>query len=263
MFLRSYDLFLVVAIIGCSLVAATLGDPNPGVWSAAYLPLVFAAPGYALAAALFDGGNEGLLEQLALSLGLSFAVAILGGSVLDQTEWGLTRSSWLVLLSTVALMSSCVALWKRWKRRKVVGNVVASSRQSPPLTVQQGLLFAVALVLVVCAIVLSRWSAAVQDHPGFTQLWILPYSSGIDDRVRVGLLNHESASEDYSLQVTEDGRLLGNWPMIGLGPGEKWEAELALSKGGQGAETVEADLRRLEFPSEIYRTVQLRRTAQE
>ena len=74
------------------------------------VPFVLVAPGYALQAAMFDPGSLGRTERAVLSLGLSIAVSIIAGLVLNLTPAGLNRDSWSLLLGAITAAGVLTAM---------------------------------------------------------------------------------------------------------------------------------------------------------
>jgi uncharacterized membrane protein len=69
------------------------------------LPFVLFFPGYALVAALFPKkGDLGSIERVAFSFGLSIAVTVLVGLILNCTPWGISLYPILLALTTVRSM---------------------------------------------------------------------------------------------------------------------------------------------------------------
>jgi len=253
--LRSVDIFAVVAITLVAAVSALLVPPGVVLIRISALPLVLVLPGYALTCALFHNRSLGVAERLVYSLGLSLVVVILGGLVLNLTQFGLRASSWAVLLAGITLGASAVALVRRrgqstpapgWLRAGNVG-----------LTWRQGLLLGLAATIACGAVAVSVVGAERQSYAGFTQLWILQAGgSNAGTVVRLGVRNKESTAVEYRLDVNVDGKLVKEWPAIDLEQNGQWEATLVLPPTGS-ATSVEADLYRTDAPAAIYRHVVL------
>jgi uncharacterized membrane protein len=252
---KSADIFAVVAITLVVTILVLLVPPDIVLVRILTLPLVLALPGYALTSALFPERAFGVAEHLVFSLGLSLIIVILGGLALNWTPFGLRPSSWAVLLSSITLSASAVALVRRrgqsisapgWLR---VGNV--------GLNLRQGLLLGLATVIVCGAVAVSIIGASRQPHAGFTQLWILPAGgANVENAVRLGVSNMESTAMEYRLTVNVDGTVVKEWPSFDLATNEKWEATLVLPSIGSVAR-VEADLYHTDAPTTIYRHVVL------
>jgi uncharacterized membrane protein len=213
------------------------------------LPLVLWLPGYALTAALFPGHWPGTAERIAMSLGLSLVLAILGGLALEWAGLDLRAASWAVLLGNTALLASLVALVRRWRTP-----VIAESSSRAVLAPREAILLGAAALVVAGALLVAREGAARQRATAFTQLWVLPAGPADSGRVRLGVANHEQHETRYSLRVTAGGTAIESWPLITLGPGEQWEGSIALSSAPPAA-PLEAMLYRLDVPEQAYRRV--------
>lgn len=254
---RSVDIFGVVAITIIAIALAFVLPPNWVPGRILSLPLVLVLPGYALTAAALPEQARGVPERLAFSLGLSLAIVILSGLLLNLMPFGLRSSSWAVLLGSITLGASVVALVRRrgqstsasgWLRVGSVG-----------FTFRQGVLLGLAVIVVGGAVAVSIIGTEHQPYPGFTQLWILPASeANAKNAVQLGINNKELTVMEYSLVVNVNGKVVKEWFSIGLSPNEKWGATLVLPQAGHAsAARVEADLYRADAPTTIYRHVVL------
>src|SRR3989442_14452354 len=77
------------------------------------LPLVLLLPGYTLTEALFPKRPFGAAQRLTLSLGLSLAITILSGFVLNLLPQGLGPLSWAGFLGLLIGSFSLVAVYRR------------------------------------------------------------------------------------------------------------------------------------------------------
>jgi uncharacterized membrane protein len=254
----------LVIVAGLALVSALLAN-LPGEGSlfrmALAAPLVLVLPGYALVTATFPPRTLGTPERLALSIGASIALAVLGAFVLNWLPWGLQTATWTVLLAGLTLLASAVA---HSCRRKLPAMFVPKSHtpKSPAnwrpvqLRLRDGALLLVAVALVVWAASLSREGAAQQHQAGFTQLWALPGDSATQE-VRLGIQCEESTPVTYLLRVEMGGQVLQEWSPLELQPGERWEADGVVlpAADASGTTPVQAVLYRLDQPDIAYRRV--------
>jgi uncharacterized membrane protein len=253
---RSIDILvvIVITIVAIALAFTVTPDNVPGRVLTSSLVLVL--PGYALTSALFPRQALGIPERLVFSLGLSLAIVLLGGLVLNLTPFGLRAGSWAVFLTGITLGACAVALVRRR------GQDISTSGWLGDigLTFRQGLLLGLAALIVCGAVAVSIIGAERQPSPGFTQLWILPVGGAANAKhvVRLGMSNTESKAMEYRLAVNMNGKVVKEWPAIDLSPNEKWEATLVLPQTGHsGTARVEAMLYRTDAPTTIYRHVVL------
>jgi uncharacterized membrane protein len=247
------DLWLVILASAVAAVA-TCARPLPTPAAAVVgLPLVLLWPGYALTAAAFPRPAISPAERLAYSLGLSLAVAALGGFALNGSPFGLRAASWGVLLAGVAIIAASVAL----VRRRVPGCAPVAGTVAVPLrsrlTPWQGLLLGAAVLIAGGAIAVARAGDEGARATAFTQLWLIP-SAGEVAEARLGVVNLEAEPCDYRLELWLDGRVVTVVPLR-LTPGERWETTVLLPMGPPDGLAVEARLYRAETPDQPYRTV--------
>ena len=108
------DLLIVSGLVLLTAAVSILsGGHSNGLHAALSLPFVLFLPGYAFSAALLPDGRTGLAERLALSIGLSIAIAALGGLLLNVLPAGLTAGSWRLLLLGVTLTAAAFAFLRR------------------------------------------------------------------------------------------------------------------------------------------------------
>jgi Protein of unknown function (DUF1616) len=253
---RPIDL-LVVATLAVLAAGAALVGQEAGPWRALLtVPLVLFLPGYALTAAVFPRRGGVALspaERTALGVGLSLALAAMGGIVLDGTPWGLRAASWAVLLAGITLGATAVALARGAGEGEREAGGGAPRRGLPAVSFGQGLLLAGAALAVVVATAIARQGAeADQATKGSTQLWLVAAGEP-GGALRLGLRSAEPRPATYVLRLAVDGVPAQTWPDITLAPGQTWETTVTPAAGGAGA--VEAVLARAESPGTVYRRV--------
>jgi uncharacterized membrane protein len=230
---RSWDLILLV---GLAVAQVGLAMLPPGADFARVVfgtPFVLFAPGYALTAAARPNDRGHLTERVVLSLGLSFAVTVLGGLLLNLTQAGLTRETWIALLGVVTILGGLIAALRRR---------ADAALPLPRPDVRGSLALLGAGMLAFGGYQLAAYGAVQQDQSqGFSQLWILspdgaPNATGA---VQVGLRNLEVSTTTYRLQVLAEGELAVDEPAITLAPGATWETTVpAATASGRLVEAV-------------------------
>lgn len=246
------------ALIGIAVVGvvftATLFAFGGSVRAVLAVPLVLILPGYALTMAVLPNPTLGFVEQLTFTLGLSLAVAAVGGVILNLTPWGLQAGTWAAWLGTVTVVAGVIALLRRR-----VQSASSSRPMIADLSAHQLLMFGLAICITLGAIGLARYGAERQQSASFTQLWIQPADERGAPNVRIGVENMERRPTQYRLELKSDGSVIHEWPSIDLAPGKTWEATAAL---GVSTGSVVATLYRAEAPETVYRFVILRRDGQ-
>ena len=162
---KSFDLLVVAVIALIAITLAFVVPPDDVPVRILTLPLVLVLPGYALTAAMFPKRAFGIPERLVFSLSLSLIIVILGGLALNIMPFGLRASSWAVLLGVITLGAIGVALARRRGEGMQPGQ---SRRWNIGLSIPQGVLIGLAMVVLSGTVVMSFIGAAKQPRPGFT-----------------------------------------------------------------------------------------------
>src|SRR6266516_7404066 len=90
--LKNLDLIVTMTIATLNVLWALLASHIPVIGIILALPLVFVLPGYTLTAALFHNRSLGVPARLLFSFGLSLAIDILGGLILNLLPTGLRET---------------------------------------------------------------------------------------------------------------------------------------------------------------------------
>ena len=251
----SNDLIVVIVIAVLSGVVSLLAPAISIVRLVCALPLVLFLPGYAITAACFPQRPLDAVERLLFSLGISLAVTALIGLVLQWTHLSLQASTWAIVLSMTVVAASAIA----WLRRKQYAAAEASpaSMHSRP-SFREGLLLGLAILVTGTAVGIARLPTPPSSVSGYTLLWMVPAGDGNVNDFRLGVSSQEFEATTYRLQVSVDGRLIGEWPELKLAPGDSWESLIGLPSDRAGAGSVEAVLYRSDDPGTVYRRVELR-----
>lgn len=181
------------------------------------LPFLLFFPGYTLVAALFPKkGSLGGVERAALCFGLSIAVVVLIGLVLNFTPWGIRLYPILISLAVFILATSGVAWYRREKlapeeKFRVLFNVRLPSWQGQSMP--DKVLSVVLVVAILGAIgTLGYVVATPRVGEKFTEFYILgpdgkaenyptELKVGEQGRVIVGIVNHEQVRTSYKVEV--------------------------------------------------------------
>jgi len=218
------DLTLLAISAVCIVVAAL--SSNEVIDVIAGLPLTAYLPGVALVSIIAPQRHyANAVERQVWIVGASFGLSVLGGILLNLVG-GLTRSSWLIWIASVIVVS--VALKQVLARRfsghptelmsvSASGHGVADSRPglttttvqvredpvSSRVTLRQVILLLAAGAVCVAAMVLSIHTNAVTTKESFVQAWVLPRPT--DDvastSVQLGLQNNSGERRTYLVDV--------------------------------------------------------------
>ena len=237
---RNYkDLLVVIALAILAVEAIVIQANKPSGLFLLALPLVFLLPGYSVTAALFPNGGHGFPETLAFSLGLSLAVDIVGGLIINLTPQGFAPLPWTIFLVSVTCAGCAIAALNRRHRLEPT-----SGQSRLGLSVSQVLLLGLSVVVVASAMMIVRDQAA------------RPASADGEIAFDVGVRNAESKEMNYALKVQVGETVVYELSSIALAPGETWEKTVVL--GTVGNEDVQVFLYRMDSPSEIYRQTRWR-----
>lgn len=246
---RSLGIIAVALFALAGVVAVVTGAPT-AIRVLFTVPLVLVLPGYALSQALNRSPSLGGAQRVAEAVGLSLAVAAVGGVVLNVTPWGLQASSWAALLAAVTAAGAAAAL----ARRRGAPSPVASAvpRRLPVL---QGSLLSVAVVIAALAGVVAWQGAANQKTPGFTQFWLQPAATA--GTVQVGLVNEEASTVTYRVDLWAGGRVVDVLQPIKVAAGARWDTRAAIGVQTDTQQPIRAELYRLDKPGAVYREASL------
>jgi hypothetical protein len=247
--LKNLDLIVTLIIAVMNVIWILLPSHLPVIGIILSLPLVFVLPGYTLTEVLF---RKRLLEtshRLVLSIGLSLAIDILGGLILNLLP--LEGISWAVFLG---LPTTIFSLLAAYLRRGTPMNGVRLPRLR--LTIYEGILFGLAALVIALSIMYDSIGLAQEPRPGFTQLWMLPAAqSGKSCAVRLGVRSFESTSVTYRITMTMNGTQVTTWPAVVLAPQGEWDRLVPILPTAADAVSIEGRLYRLDKPQAVYREV--------
>jgi uncharacterized membrane protein len=204
----SLDLLAAVALALAGLAAALVPLAT---WLRVVLllPLVLAAGGYAILAALFPDERLTPAERVVYSVALSVTATALGGIVV-QLVLGLDRTAWAVLLAAITVAAAALALWRRGALALAALNA-GEARQRPRLSfsgVLSALMIAGAVAIAAVAVSISSAGARRElDSHQFTALWARPVErvAGPGQAVAIGVDSHQGETVRYRLLVGQPG----------------------------------------------------------
>jgi hypothetical protein len=248
-FHRYGDLLLGITLT-LLLIGQTVFGILPSIFQAIIAgPFLLFVPGYALITALIPNLNISRLERFVYAIGLSLAVIILSGLVLNITSWGLQQTSWLLTVTMITIIASAIGILRR---KQIPSKESTSVRFYLPL--RHGILLALAIVVIGLALKLTLTPQSLNNIQGYTSLWIVPEPMDQPDTFLVGIHSQELENTQFNLKVTYNHSLQQEWSDISLTPGDNWQQSITLP-AGQGV--VEADLYRASDPSVVYRRVSI------
>lgn len=234
---------ILIDILTLALVLIVFTSSMPWLRILLGFPFVIFFPGYVLVAALFPRKSSlSVTARVALSLGLSIAVVVFIGLILNFTPWGIGLYSLLLSLFLFILFASGIVWYVRGRigpeEKFSIDFRLPLASLSPTLrTAGKRYL---SLVIILLFIILGGIGALgyVMAKPvigqPFTEFYILgidgkaesypqELTPGEEGKVIVGIVNHEHEEMYYRLEVIADGNKLYQLPPIQLMPEENWE----------------------------------------
>jgi uncharacterized membrane protein len=188
---RDLELTAAAAVL-CAVVAVAV--PVEAISILAAVPLILVLPGYAVTAAAFGSRRLPGPQLLALSLGTSLSVLVLGSLLLNYVPGGVREASWAPLL-VVLVLAACEAA----ARRREGPSEWTGLPALPRLSGSNRLLALGAGVAVLAALVLA-WTVLPAKHAlGYTQLWMLPTVSQDQPGMRIGVVSQEQDPVSYEV----------------------------------------------------------------
>lgn len=273
---KNLDLIIIIFIVALNVAWTQIPIHLIIVGILLALPLILFLPGYALTQTLFRrraiaqtldtastparpadlkmGHPVGRSDQIVLSLGLSMAIDVLVGFVLNILPVGLTALSWILSLGLIATVFALLAAFLRRKE-----SLKDTTKPRVRITIQDCLLLILALLVVASALWLSV-IRPLQPQPSFTQFWILPTNQANKTcEVSLGVQSFETGSETYRVVIAVNNAQTNAWPSVVLSPQQKWVQDVSIKPGATTSDSlyIEARLYRTEKPDTVYRNVHL------
>ena len=244
---RTRALLLVMVLAALGMLTTALPIDHVLARAAVGAPLALLLPGFALTEACLSRGRLGGLERFVFTVGASLAITILGGVALHLTPWGIQPRAWALLLGSVTIGASVVALG-RSRPDDVAPRRARGERNGPAPVIPLALAGALALG----AVIVATQGARRQPVEDFTVLAIAPLA-GEPAAVTISVHNREGTTTGYRLEARQAGAVTRAWPAIDLEPEERWEETVVWPT--PPSDPVEVVLYRAAAPAEPYRRV--------
>jgi uncharacterized membrane protein len=255
--LKNLDLLVVIIIALLNLLLALRQEYIPIIRLVLAFPLIFLLPGYTFVEVLFHRRPVDGVRRLLLSLGLSIALDILSGLIINIFPIGLTRLSWAFYLSSLVIVLSLVALCLRGKN-SLNGLWLSQIRLDVRKHLVGELFICAALGIVIFSFIFSDYSALDQHRKGFTQLWMVQAEKpGQSCSVLVGVDSFEFKQMNYHLIMTINNAQSMLLPLVVLSPQKTWKIVVPINPPVNSSVIVEARLYRADEPAHAYRDVHL------
>jgi uncharacterized membrane protein len=177
-------------------------------------PMVFLVPGHVVLRAT-GTRTASVSEHLAYAVGASLAVGIAGGFALNAARF-LTPLGWAIWFCVVTAGTALVAA-----RR---GDAPDLPAWPGPLRVRAWQIAAIAFAMLLAT---AAYALAVRDEAtyrqfSYTELWMLPSTSGGPGRLTVGVHSAETQTQLFDVEITIDGQPFAVFRSLTIAPGETW-----------------------------------------
>ena len=233
------NLLSVILILGIVFVSSNVPRIILG------LPFILFFPGYTLLAALFPRRTDlRLIERVALSLGLSIAVVVLMGLMLNYT-WGLGVYPIVAALALFIFVTSAIAWYRRRRLPAEEGFSIRLNGDFPRWRAASRLNQVLAIVLsaFILGVVGTLAYVVVTPRAGekFTEFYVLGLDGkaenypqeltvGDEGNVILGIANHEQEGNlVYRVEITINGEVNSIIGPLTLPNEEKWQNEVGFT----------------------------------
>ena len=213
------------------------------------LPLVLFIPGYILLSALFPGrGSLSGIQRITFSIGLSIAVAIIIGIILNFTPWGISLYPILISATIFVVVIASVALYrslKSYEEFSITVNINLSRwRETAGLDKILSLSLVVAVLIALGSI---GYVIAVPKHEQlFTEFYILSLDGKAENYPRqavlgepveiiIGIVNHEDIVISYLVDIRVNDIENSQVSTEELANGDRWEEMVSFVPQSSGA----------------------------
>jgi uncharacterized membrane protein len=228
-------------LLASALAAAELGilvGPAP-IRVAAGLTLVLVLPGLVITRGVLARLRILGTEQLLLVPGLSLAIAVITGLVLNTAHIRLTAANWagaLGLVTSVGLLAAALlddvhedSAQPRGPRAWLT-TVRAVRRRS--LGIGPAAMLVIAALATGAALAIGVLGHRDRDRQtAFTELWALPGPSS-GSAIRLGVRSHERGDVRYRIRISIEGRVVRDHALT-LQPGQTWRSTQPVKRSGE------------------------------
>jgi len=237
--IRVQNKLLLLNVVAISLIIVIAFFPFNTLRIILGVPLVLFIPGYTLLSALFPRrGSLNGIERTAFSFGLSIAITILIGVILNYTPWGISLYPILTSITLFIIVTSSLAWYRRWRlspaERPSVTVNISLAQWGKMGSLNKMLSVSLVVAIVVALVSLGYVITRPRESERFTEFYIL----GVDGKAEnypqqvmrgetveliIGIVNHEQEVTSYRIDIEIDDGEVGQIRTDALARGEKWE----------------------------------------
>jgi uncharacterized membrane protein len=202
-------LVLIIAFFPINILRIVLG-----------VPLVVFFPGYVLMSTLYPRKNAlERTEKIALCFGMSIAIVVLAGLILNYTPWGISLYFILISLAVLVIVLSVTAFCRQRNLPEQEKPSITISIKKISIAGQSGtnkILIATLAIAVLCIIGMLVYAATTtRTGEKYTEFYILGQNGKASDypsqitlgengKVIAGIINHEQTTTSYRIEVKID-----------------------------------------------------------
>jgi uncharacterized membrane protein len=193
------------------------------------VPLVLFLTGHVVLRVLAPIRGQ-LVEHAVYAVGISIAISVLGGFILNGFSL-LTPIGWTLWLMGVTGVVLVISLIRRTEP------LVLPTMTWPRLARWQ-----IVMLLLSLCIVSSAYALAVKDESSqrefkYTEFWLVPSTAyGI---LHIGIRSYEDNPKRFDIEVTSADAMIARWNNVEMTPGETWTKQISV---GDNDRRVEARL---------------------
>lgn len=214
------------------------------------LPLVLFIPGYTLLSALFPSqGSLSGIERIAFSFGLSIAITILIGIILNYTPWGISPYPILISATIFVIITTFVAWYrslKSYEEFSITVNIGLNQwREMAGLDKILSLSLVVALLVALGSI--GYVIAVPKQEQKFTEFYILSVEDKAENYPKqvvlgepvaliIGIVNHEGVVTNYLVDIRINGIDTKEVRIKSLADEDKWQEVVSFVPQSSGVE---------------------------
>ncbi|MFC1940374.1 DUF1616 domain-containing protein [Chloroflexota bacterium] len=238
------DGLLLLNLLAIVLVIGIILFPSSIVRIILGIPFILFSPGYVLMTVLYPRKlGIGDTERVVFSIGLSMAIVAITGYILNYTPWGISGESILYSILSFIFIGSVVA-WFRKKRllEKERFNIEFKvTKQGWGGGIRNRALSIILVLAILGALgIMGYVIATPKIEERFTEFYILDLQGkvvkypkeiavGEEERVIVGITNHEYETVEYWIEVRINGIRNNEMGSIALNHDEIWEGKVSFT----------------------------------
>ena len=251
--IRLPNVFLLISIVAILLILVTTLFPSNILRAIMGIPFVLFLPGYTLLASIVP--RKKILdsfESMGLSVGISIAASAFIGLILNVTPWGIRVYSVLVSVTSLVLITSAIAIYRRHRASPgeswlVPHNYNVSLAPLLRHSLIDKTLYIILAVTILGAIGSLSYVLATPKIEKFTEFYItatdgkaIDYprelSVGEEGNIIAYIINQEHAETSYWLEVRIDGATNNEMGPLIIAHNDKWQGAVGFTPDKAGTD---------------------------